>query len=82
MYHASKISKFGKLRVSRSIDSLNISPNIIKYHLEGEELNALKGSVNTIKKNFVLLINIYHNMMVTTKYLIILINLKKNADFI
>ena len=47
-----KISKFGKLRVSRSIDSLNISPNIIKYHLEGEELNALKGSVNTIKKNF------------------------------
>ena len=63
MYHASKISKFGKLRVSRSIDSLNISPNIIKYHLEGEELNALKGSVNTIKKKFpVLLINIYHNI--------------------
>ena len=62
MYHASKISKFGKLRVSRSIDSLNISPNIIKYHLEGEELNALKGSVNTIKKFPVLLINIYHNI--------------------
>lgn len=36
---------------SVSIDDLNINPTIIKLHVEGEELNALKGAVKTIRNN-------------------------------
>ncbi len=49
----------------RKLDTLikikNIEPTIIKYHLEGYELNALKGSVKTIKKyRPILMITTYH----------------------
>ena len=35
----------------QTIDSLMENPTIIKIHIEGEELNALRGSIQTIKKN-------------------------------
>lgn len=62
LYHISKISHFGKVRKSITVDRLDISPDVIKYHLEGEEFKALKGSIKTINKfKPMLLINIYHN---------------------
>lgn len=62
LYHISKISKYGKKTVTKKIDQLKIFPDIIKLHAEGEELNIIKGAINTITKNTpLLLINIYHN---------------------
>ncbi len=41
---ASKLSAFGQAQVSaRSIDSLDVEPTFIKLHLEGGELDALRG---------------------------------------
>ncbi len=48
---ASKIDDAGTQKViSKKIDSLNIEPTIIKFHLEGHELKALEGAKETIKK--------------------------------
>lgn len=47
---------------STTLDSLNIEADLIKYHIEGHEFQAIKGSLQTIKKNRPLLIvTIYHN---------------------
>ena len=61
--YASKISENGKHIVNViKLDSLKINATYIKMHLEGEEYNALKGSIDTIKKNRpILAITIYHN---------------------
>ena len=46
----------------RTIDSLDISPSFIKLHLEGMELQALKGATNTLKRcRPVVVATIYHN---------------------
>ncbi|MEI0604455.1 FkbM family methyltransferase, partial [Brachyspira alvinipulli] len=48
---ASKIfEESDNIKESISIDSLNINPTIIKLHIEGNELNALLGAVETIKR--------------------------------
>jgi len=50
--YASKISTIGNNTVSSvTIDSLNISPTIIKLHIEGHELEALEGAKQTIEKH-------------------------------
>lgn len=47
---------------SISIDSLNINPTIIKLHIEGNELNALQGSIQTIKRcNPIIMVLADHN---------------------
>lgn len=47
----SKVDRKSKDFVSmNTIDSFNIRPTFIKYHLEGYELNAIKGSIEKIKK--------------------------------
>ena len=44
-----------------TVDSLNISPDYIKYDVEGAEYEALLGSLETIKKaRPVLLVSLYH----------------------
>ena len=59
----SKLSKNGNSLVRAvTLDSLKINATFIKMHLEGGELNALKGSANTIKKHrSIIAVTIYHN---------------------
>lgn len=50
--YASKIDEQANKEIRCvTIDSLNITPTIIKLHIEGKELKALKGMVETIKKS-------------------------------
>lgn len=61
--YLSKVDKKAKDKVCMiKLDSIKyLKPTIIKYHLEGYELNALKGSVKTIKKyRPILMITTYH----------------------
>jgi FkbM family methyltransferase len=60
---ASRITPFGQARVDqRQLDSLDLRPTFIKMHLEGSELEALNGSMNTISKyRPILAITFYHN---------------------
>lgn len=60
---ASKLCKNGSVLVKTTpLDDLNIKATFIKMHLEGGELNALKGAVNTIRKcRPIIAVTIYHN---------------------
>lgn len=60
---ASKLSKNGDDLVKIiTLDSLNIRATFIKMHLEGGDLKALKGAVNTIQKyRPIIAVTIYHN---------------------
>ncbi len=60
---ASKIHKYGnKIKTTTTMDLLNIPATFIKMHLEGEELNCLKGGIKTIKKyRPIITATIYHN---------------------
>jgi len=45
-----------------TLDNYGIKPTIIKYHLEGYELKAIQGSINTIKKHRpVVMVTTYHS---------------------
>ena len=55
---------------------------MIKIHAEGEELNILKGSINTIQRNFpLLLVNIYHNRDGLFKIYKFFLTFSKNYNF-
>lgn len=60
---ASKLSAFGQAQVSaRSIDSLDIEPTFIKLHLEGGELDALRGARETLRAHRpIVAATVYHN---------------------
>lgn len=60
---ASKLNKSGEAKVKVvSLDSLHIPATFIKMHLEGGELDALKGAVCTIQKyRPIIAVTIYHN---------------------
>jgi FkbM family methyltransferase len=63
--YASQLSQMGqeKLKIV-PIDSLRIEPDFIKFHLEGSELDALKGSKRTIIKNRPIIVaTTYHNAL-------------------
>ena len=61
--YASKLSAFGQAQVSvRSIDSLDVEPTFIKLHLEGGELNALRGARATLHaQRPIVAATVYHN---------------------
>lgn len=61
--YASQLSATGRRRVrTRPLDALGVSPTLIKLHLEGGELAALKGARNTIAECRPLLaVTVYHN---------------------
>ncbi len=60
---ASKLGRRGNRLVEvESLDRLRIPATFIKLHLEGGELNALKGSIQTIQKyRPILSVTLYHN---------------------
>jgi FkbM family methyltransferase len=60
---ASKLSAFGQAQVSaRSIDSLDVEPTFIKLHLEGGELDALRGARETLRAHRpIVTATVYHN---------------------
>ena len=60
---ASKLSAFGQTQVSaRSIDSLDVEPTFMKLHLEGGELDALRGARETLRaQRPIVAATVYHN---------------------
>ncbi|PJE67695.1 hypothetical protein COU95_00995 [Candidatus Shapirobacteria bacterium CG10_big_fil_rev_8_21_14_0_10_40_9] len=80
---ASKLSKNGNDLVRTvMLDSLNIPATFIKMHLEGGELDALKGAVNTIQKyRPIIAVTIYHNSDGAWKIPLFLINNAKNYKY-
>lgn len=60
---ASKLSVFGQTQVNtRSIDSLDVEPTFIKLHLEGGELDALRGACATLRAHRpIVAATVYHN---------------------
>ena len=53
----------GRMRVvRRRLDALNLDPTVIKLHLEGAELPALKGARDTLlRRRPIVLATVYHN---------------------
>ena len=80
---ASKLSKNGNdLAKTVMLDSLNIKATFIKMHLEGGELDALQGAVNTIQEyRPILVITIYHNSDGVWRIPLFLINNTKNYKY-
>jgi FkbM family methyltransferase len=78
---ASKLSKIGNTKTKVStLDSMKIPATFIKMHLEGGELDALRGATKTIRKfRPIIAVTLYHNsdgvfkiplllMSITNKY--------------
>ncbi|MBO3762256.1 FkbM family methyltransferase [Ciceribacter sp. L1K22] len=61
--YASQLSQTGnRLLRTATIDGLNLSPDFLKLHLEGGELDALKGGMETINRcRPIIAATIYHN---------------------
>ena len=61
--YASQISSSGKMTVTtRPLDALGASPTYIKLHLEGGELDALKGALATLRASRpIVAATVYHN---------------------
>lgn len=80
---ASKLSRLGKDNVKiATIDNLNIPATFIKMHLEGGELNALKGAVDTIRKyRPIMAVTIYHNSDGAWRIPLFLISNTKNYKY-
>lgn len=57
-----KVDKLSKEKVGiLRLDNLELTPTFIKYHLEGYELKAIKGSIKTIKKHRpIITVTTYH----------------------
>jgi len=61
--YASQLSTLGSDEVqTTTIDQLETTPSLIKLHLEGHELSALKGAIQTININrSIIMATSYHN---------------------
>ncbi len=79
----SKLTPKGKKLIKTiKLDSLNIDATFIKMHLEGKELDALKGSIKTIKKHRPIIVaTIYHNTDGIWKTPLFLMNNIKNYKY-
>ena len=82
---ASKLGLGGKDTVKTcTLDSLNIPATFVKMHLEGGELDALKGAILTIRKyRPIVAVTIYHNDLGVSEIPLYLIeNLSKYSFYI
>lgn len=63
--YASQFSSSGNITLNTmTLDELNLNPTFIKMHIEGHELNALKGAIKTLQKHRPLLaLTSYHNQL-------------------
>jgi FkbM family methyltransferase len=63
--YASQVCEFGEKTVNvHTIDKMGILPTFIKLHLEGGELSALKGGIQTIRKTRPIIVaTTYHNKL-------------------
>ncbi len=63
--YASQLTPLGKEQTEViTIDSLSLTPTLIKLHLEGEELAALEGAMNTIHSTRPIVMSTsYHNSL-------------------
>lgn len=61
--YASQLSATGRMRVvRRRLDTLGLAPTVLKLHLEGAELPALKGArVTLLTQRPLVLATVYHN---------------------
>lgn len=60
--YASQCATQGDTVHCRTIDDLNITPTFMKLHLEGMELESLRGALQTIRSNRpVIAATVYHN---------------------
>lgn len=61
--YASQLSETGRHAVeTRTLDNLGLAPDFVKLHLEGGELDALRGGLETIRRNRpILALTTYHN---------------------
>ena len=80
---ASKLSGGGNSRVSTiTLDSLNTGATFIKMHLEGSELEALKGAAGTIKESRPIVeATVYHNEDGIFKIILYLMELTEDYTF-
>jgi FkbM family methyltransferase len=61
--YASQFSNSGLPIVCSALDDLDLSPTIIKIHVEGAELEVLKGALITVKINRpIVMLTTYHNV--------------------
>lgn len=81
--YASKLNDSGENIVNvTALDDLNIPATFIKMHLEGGELSALRGALNTIKEyRPILSITIYHTPNDFLKTPLFLMNCVKDYKF-
>jgi FkbM family methyltransferase len=63
--YSSQFSELGQCEIEvKTIDDFGLSPTFIKFHLEGHELSALKGSLRTIKDHRpIIAATTYHNYL-------------------
>jgi len=81
--YTSQISEKGQnILTAYKVDQLDLSPSFIKIHLEGWELEALKGMKNTIKKNKPIIVTTsYHNKLgICELPMWLLTNLQKESE--
>jgi len=81
--YLSKIDKKNNYKIQMTqLDSLRIEPTFIKYHLEGYELEAIKGSIKTIKKyRPIIAVTTYHTEEGLYKLPLYLIKNLKDYNF-
>jgi len=81
--YASQLCGFGQCFIEvKTIDQLNLAPTFIKLHLEGGELDAMKGGLQTLQQHMpIIATTIYHNRQGLWELPLWLMNMLPNYRF-